>query len=292
MAQSYRVFTSGEGCWLPIACLAVAFPSIQERPHESNNIGQCNSRKTHVRPPPPCPLSCPEGVFKGKGGGGTLWSPPRQKVYTLPSFIRPPTPRRIFSRIGGVGVYKIWPPQQLSQCKSPLDCFWLNPFAFLRDWDGAGATTYWTRQSGGGTRPESCPLRAWSSDPQMKGFSNGISVERGSSLKIRNFHTPLIFGDFTPYWERKRRWPWPRFPLRRRATHMVMVLWKSAPEDEKNDDHDQDGLEKDLVRMWSWSSDFSFSLIAVCSFSRKQHYLGMRGRSEFRNIQLDAMWRQ
>ena len=31
-----------------------------------------------------------------------------------------------------------------------------------------------------------------------------------------------------------------------------------APE-EKNDDYDQDSLEKDLVRIWSWSSDFSFS---------------------------------
>ena len=61
-------------------------------------------------------------------------------------------------------------------------------------------------------------------------------------------------------WGRKRRWPWPRFPLKRRVTHMVMVLWKSAAEEEKNDDHDQDSLKKTLVHIWSWSSDFSFSV--------------------------------
>ena len=43
------------------------------------------------------------------------------------------------------------------------------------------------------------------------------------------------------------------------SSHMVMVLWKSAPEEEKNDDHDQDSLKKYLVHIWSWSSDYSSS---------------------------------
>ena len=34
---------------------------------------------------------------------------------------------------------------------------------------------------------------------------------------------------------------------------------KIGSEEEKNDDHDQDSLKKDLVHIWSLSSDFSFS---------------------------------
>ena len=34
---------------------------------------------------------------------------------------------------------------------------------------------------------------------------------------------------------------------------------KICPGKEKDDDHDQDSLKKDLLHIWSWSSDKSFS---------------------------------
>ena len=40
---------------------------------------------------------------------------------------------------------------------------------------------------------------------------------------------------------------------------MVMVLLKLAPEEEKNDDHDQDFLTKTLLHIWSWSSENTLS---------------------------------
>ena len=68
--------------------------------------------KSYIRPPPPSPHIRPEGIFQGRGVGvyilrphaaGILYAPPP------PPFIHPPTPRRVFSGGGGVGVYKIWP---------------------------------------------------------------------------------------------------------------------------------------------------------------------------------------
>ena len=46
---------------------------------------------------------------------------------------------------------------------------------------GGGFKTYRTLEGGGGTRPESCPSKSWTLDPQMAIFY-GISVERGQFL--------------------------------------------------------------------------------------------------------------
>ena len=56
---------------------------------------------------------------------------------------------------------------------------------------------------GGGTRPESCPCKAWTFDPQMRSFYRN-SIEKGQISgppKNQNFHPPLlIFGDLTPHY--------------------------------------------------------------------------------------------
>ena len=52
-----------------------------------------NSREKLCNPPP-FPSFWPEGIFQGNGETPLLYTP---------------TPRRVFSRVGGVGVYKIWP---------------------------------------------------------------------------------------------------------------------------------------------------------------------------------------
>ena len=41
-----------------------------------------------------------------------------------------------------------------------------------------GVKTYRTLEGGGGTRPESCPWKAWTFGPQIE-ISQGISVEKG-----------------------------------------------------------------------------------------------------------------
>ena len=44
----------------------------------------------------------PEGIFEERGGGVIFRTPPRQEFHTPPSFVHPPTPRRVFSGVGGV----------------------------------------------------------------------------------------------------------------------------------------------------------------------------------------------
>ena len=64
-----------------------------------------------------------KAFFGGGGWGCIFWGPPRQKFYTPPSFIQPPTPRRVFPGWGGgAGVYTIWPRspyQSLHSLKAP-----------------------------------------------------------------------------------------------------------------------------------------------------------------------------
>ena len=50
-----------------------------------------------------------------------------------------------------------------------------------------------------------------------------------------------------------------KIPSQKIAAHMVMVLFESAPKADKNDNHDQDSLKKDLLHTWSWSSENSCS---------------------------------
>ena len=53
-----------------------------------------------------------KAILRGRGGGVYILNPPWQDFYTPPSFIRPPTPRRIFSGVGGWGCIKFGPPNK------------------------------------------------------------------------------------------------------------------------------------------------------------------------------------
>ena len=62
--------------------------------------------------PPPRPPFLPKRHFPSEGGGGVYFEPPRGRNFIrAPPFYTytPPTPRRVFCRGGGVGVYKIRP---------------------------------------------------------------------------------------------------------------------------------------------------------------------------------------
>ena len=72
-------------------------------------IKEVSPGKNSIRPPPLSPFCGQKGIFGGEGGGVYNLEPPRQEFYTPPLFYTPPTPRRVFSGVGGVGVYKIWP---------------------------------------------------------------------------------------------------------------------------------------------------------------------------------------
>ena len=56
-----------------------------------------------------------EGTFKGEGGGLYILKLPAAGFSYAPPFYTPPTPRRVFSGVGG-GLYKIWPPMNFQRC--------------------------------------------------------------------------------------------------------------------------------------------------------------------------------
>ena len=56
--------------------------------------------------PPPLPHFWPKGIFQGRGVGVYILRPHTAGILYAPPFYTPPTPRRVFSGVGGVGVYK------------------------------------------------------------------------------------------------------------------------------------------------------------------------------------------
>ena len=59
--------------------------------------------------PPPPPHFWLKGIFEGRGVGVYILRPHAAGILYAPLFYTPPTPRRVFSGVGGWGVYKIWP---------------------------------------------------------------------------------------------------------------------------------------------------------------------------------------
>ena len=56
--------------------------------------------------PPPLPHFWPKDIFQGRGVGVYILRPHAAGILYAPPFYTPPTPRRVFSGGGGVGVYK------------------------------------------------------------------------------------------------------------------------------------------------------------------------------------------
>ena len=67
------------------------------------------SSREKLYTPPPSPHFLAKRHFSREGGGGVYFEAPRGRNFIRPPFYTPPTPRRVFSEMGGVGVYKIWP---------------------------------------------------------------------------------------------------------------------------------------------------------------------------------------
>ena len=59
-------------------------------------------------PPPPPPFLAKRD-FPGEGGGGVYFEAPRGRNFIPPPFYTPPTPRRVFSGVGGWGCIKFGP---------------------------------------------------------------------------------------------------------------------------------------------------------------------------------------
>ena len=63
----------------------------------------------NYRPPPLPPISARRPFSEREGGGVYIWKPPAAGFYTPPLFYTPPTPRRVFSGVGGWGCIKFGP---------------------------------------------------------------------------------------------------------------------------------------------------------------------------------------
>ena len=74
------------------------------------------SREKLYTPRPLPPTFWARRHFSGRGGGGLhILKPPRQEFYTPPFFLNytPPTPRGVFSGVGGWGCIKFGPVQHV-----------------------------------------------------------------------------------------------------------------------------------------------------------------------------------
>ena len=60
-------------------------------------------------PPPPTPISGHKAFFRGEGGGVYILRPHAAGILYPPPFYTPPTPRRVFSGVGGGGCIKFGP---------------------------------------------------------------------------------------------------------------------------------------------------------------------------------------
>ena len=61
------------------------------------------SRERFDMPPPPSPHFWPKGIFQRRGVGVYIWRPCAAGILYAPPFYTPPTPRRVFSGVGGGG---------------------------------------------------------------------------------------------------------------------------------------------------------------------------------------------
>ena len=68
-------------------------------------VDRCNviSRENYIPPPPPPPHFWPKGIFQGRGVGVYILRPHAAGILYAPPFYTPPTPRRVFSGVGGGG---------------------------------------------------------------------------------------------------------------------------------------------------------------------------------------------
>ena len=82
-------------------------------------LGICSCKfpgRNYIRPPPPTPISGHKAFFRGGGVGVYILRPHAAGILYAPPFYTPPTPRRVFSGVGG-WVYKIRPRSKTSREK-------------------------------------------------------------------------------------------------------------------------------------------------------------------------------
>ena len=109
------VIEGTEGAWKAEAC-SLRAPYVCETrspcPEKKPSAKRCetqerkNPGRNFIHPPP----FLAKRQFSGEGGGDVYFEPPRGRNFIRPApFIHPPTPRKVFSGVGGWGCIKFGP---------------------------------------------------------------------------------------------------------------------------------------------------------------------------------------
>ena len=87
---------------------------------------QLNPGRNYIHPPPPPPISGPKAFFR-EGVGVYILRPQAVGILYAPPFYTPPTPRRVFSGVGGWGCIKFGPVLKFPEFFRPSFCGSENP---------------------------------------------------------------------------------------------------------------------------------------------------------------------
>ena len=89
-------------------------------------LAKCQGKIINAPPPPP-PHFGQKTLFREGGGGVYILKPPAAGFYTPPPLLYAPHPLRVFSGVGGVGVYKIRPCIKVFWARVLLGSLWGSP---------------------------------------------------------------------------------------------------------------------------------------------------------------------
>ena len=85
----------------PLAASEASEGFLASNSHSLTRVVSEGPGRNYLQRPPPLPPFLAKKQFSGEGGGGVYSEPPRSRNFICSLFCTPPTPRRVFSGVGG-----------------------------------------------------------------------------------------------------------------------------------------------------------------------------------------------